>query len=40
MGLVWRDQLSVGNNVIDSDHKYVRVKDIGNGLVQGHGLHF
>lgn len=23
MGLVWRDQLSVGNNVIDSDHKYL-----------------
>ena len=23
MSLVWRDQLSVGNNVIDSDHKYL-----------------
>jgi hemerythrin len=23
MGLQWRDQLSVGNNVIDSDHKYL-----------------
>jgi hemerythrin len=23
MGLVWREQLSVGNDVIDSDHKYL-----------------
>ena len=23
MGLVWREQLSVGNNVIDSDHRYL-----------------
>ncbi|MBI4808325.1 MAG: bacteriohemerythrin [Nitrosomonadales bacterium] len=23
MGLVWREQLSVGNNVIDTDHKYL-----------------
>ncbi len=23
MNLLWRDQLSVGNNVIDSDHKYL-----------------
>lgn len=23
MALVWRDQLSVGNNVIDSDHKHL-----------------
>jgi hemerythrin len=23
MSLVWREQLSVGNNVIDSDHKYL-----------------
>lgn len=25
MALVWRDQLSVGNNVIDSDHKFLIV---------------
>ncbi|TNC98394.1 MAG: hemerythrin-like metal-binding protein [Gallionellaceae bacterium] len=23
MSLIWREQLSVGNNVIDSDHKYL-----------------
>jgi len=23
MGLVWREQLSVGNNVIDTDHKHL-----------------
>ena len=23
MGLMWRDQLSVGNDVIDADHKYL-----------------
>jgi len=23
MSLLWREQLSVGNNVIDADHKYL-----------------
>jgi len=23
MGLQWRDQLSVGNDLIDTDHKYL-----------------
>lgn len=33
MGLVWRDQLSVGNDAIDSDHKYLI--DIINRVEQG-----
>ena len=33
MGLVWREQLSVGNDVIDSDHRYLI--DIINRVEQG-----